>query len=85
MSHFHNPSPVGYLKVAIVGVKEVERFSSKSSTEACEKSSRWLWKESYVSTGVRKLGTCASPTLAVKVALNPNTTKLFSKFTPIML
>ena len=65
MSHFHNPSYVGYLKVAIVGVKEVELFSSKSSAEACEKSSRWLWKESYVSTGVRKPGTCASPTAMI--------------------
>ena len=30
--------------------------------KACEKSSRWLWKESSVITGVRKPGnTCASP------------------------
>ena len=45
--------------------------------KAYEKSSRWLWKESSVSTGVRKPGnTCASPTnmtLAIKVA-HPNTT-----------
>ena len=56
-------------------------FLPLTCAEACEKSSRWLWKESCVRTGVRKPGnTCASPTamiimtLAVKVALNPNTT-----------
>ena len=57
-------------------------FSPLTSAEACEKSSRWLWKESCVSryTGVRKSGnTCASPTPmiimtpAVKVALNADT------------
>ena len=52
-----------------------------STSEACEKNSQWLWKESCVSTCVRKpRNTCVSPTamiimtLAVKVALNPNTT-----------
>ena len=53
-------------------------FSPLTSAEACEKSSRWLWKENCASTGVRKPGnTCASPTtmiLAVKLVLNPNTT-----------
>ena len=29
-------------------------FSPLTSAEACEKSSRWLWKDSCVSTGVRK-------------------------------
>ena len=34
--------------------------------EACEKRSRWLWKESSVSTGVRKPGnTCTSPTAII--------------------
>ena len=41
-------------------------FSPLTSAEACEKSSRWLWKESYVSIGVRKPGnTCASPTAMI--------------------
>ena len=35
---------------------------SPLTSEACEKSSLWLWIESRVSTGVRKPGnTCASP------------------------
>ena len=35
-------------------------------SERCEKSSLWLWKESFVSTGVRKPGnTCASPTAMI--------------------
>ena len=53
-------------------------FSPLTFAEVCEKNSRFLWKESCVRTGVRKPGnTCASPTaiLAVKLALNPNTTK----------
>ena len=38
-------------------------FSPITSAEVREKKSRWLWKESCVSTGVRKPGnTCASPT-----------------------
>ena len=50
-----------------------------TSAEAGEKSSWWLWKESNVSTGVRNPGNiCVTDrldtTLAVKVALNPNTT-----------
>ena len=55
-------------------------FSPLTSAEACEKGSRWLWKESCVSTGVRKTRKhmCVTDrhdmTLAVKVALNPNTT-----------
>ena len=66
LSHFADPVEAKFLS----GV-----FSPLTSAEACEKSSRWLWKEICVSTGVRKPGnTCASPTLAVKVALNPNTT-----------
>ena len=41
-------------------------FSPLTSAEACEKSSRWLWKEISVSTGVRKPGnTCASPTTMI--------------------
>ena len=41
-------------------------FSPLTSAEACEKSSRWLWKESCVSTGVRKPGnTYASPTAII--------------------
>ena len=40
-------------------------FSPLTSAEACEKSSRWLWKK-FVSTGVRKPGnTCASPTAMI--------------------
>ena len=49
-------------------------FSPLTSVEAGEKSSQWLWKESCVSTGVRKPGNTCDMTLAVKVALNPNTT-----------
>ena len=49
-------------------------FSLLTSAEACERGSRWLWKERCVITGVRKPGnTCASLTvydLTVKVALN---------------
>ena len=41
-------------------------FSPLTSAEACEKSSRWLWKKSSVSTGVRKPGnTYASPTAMI--------------------
>ena len=41
-------------------------FSPLTSAEACEKGSRWLWKESCVSTGVRKPGnTYASPTAMI--------------------
>ena len=48
------------------------------------KSSWWLWKEIYVSTGVRKPGNtcvtdCHDMTLAVKVALSLNTTNLLSE------
>ena len=56
-------------------------FSPLTSAKACEKSSRRLWKEIRVCTGVRKPGnTCMcvtdrhDMTLAVKVALNLNTT-----------
>ena len=39
---------------------------SPLTSEVCEKSSRWLWKESCLSTGVRKPGnTCASPTAMI--------------------
>ena len=41
-------------------------FSPLTSAEACEKSSRWLWKEICVSTGVRKPdNTYASPTAMI--------------------
>ena len=40
-----------------------DRHLYQMSAETCEKISPWLWKESCVSTGVRKPGnTCASPT-----------------------
>ena len=40
-------------------------FSPLISADACQKSS-WLWKESCVSTGVRKPGnTCVSPTAMI--------------------
>ena len=56
-------------------------FLPLTSASACEKSSLRLWKESSVSTGVRNTckggNTCITNrhnmTLAVKVALNPNT------------
>ena len=55
-------------------------FSPLTSAEACEKSSRWLWKEKlfhYWCEKARK-HICVTDshdmTLAVKVALNPNTT-----------
>ena len=38
-------------------------FSPLTAAEACEKNSRWLWKESCVSSGMRKPGnTRDSPT-----------------------
>ena len=38
-------------------------FSPLTSAEACWKSSRWLWEEKFINTGVRKPGkTYASPT-----------------------
>ena len=50
---------------------------SSLTSEACEKSSQWLWKESCVITGVRK-HICITDrhdmTLAVTVAFNLNTT-----------
>ena len=54
-------------------------FPPLTSAETCEKSSRWFWKEIHVNTGVREPGnTCVTDrhgmTLAVKVALNLNTT-----------
>ena len=54
-------------------------FLPLTSAEACEKSSRWLWKESCVGTGMRKpRNMCIidrhDMTLAVKVAFNPNAT-----------
>ena len=57
-------------------------FSPLTSAEACEKSIWWLWKEICVATGVRKPGNtcvadCHDMTLAVKVALNRNTTNSF--------
>ena len=55
-------------------------FSPLTSAEACEKSSRWLWKRTCVSTGMRKPGNTLciinhhDMTLAVKVVLNLNIT-----------
>ena len=55
-------------------------FSPLTSTEACEKSSRWLWKEELCKYWCEKARKhiCVTDrhdmTLAVKVALNPNTT-----------
>ena len=41
-------------------------FSPLTSAEAFEKCSRWLWKEIFISTGVRKPGnTCASPSAMI--------------------
>ena len=41
-------------------------FSPLTSAEACEKCSRWLWKESCVSNGVGQPGnTCVSPTAII--------------------
>ena len=41
-------------------------FSPLTSAEACEKSSRWLWEEIFVSTGVSKPGnTFALPTTMI--------------------
>ena len=41
-------------------------FSPLTSAEACEEYSRWLWKESCISTGLRKPeNTCASTTVMV--------------------
>ena len=59
--------------------RHVKTRACLGNGQACEKSSRWLWKEGCVSTGVRKPGnTCVTDrhdmTLAVKEALNPNTT-----------
>ena len=55
-------------------------FLPLTSAEACEKSSRWLWKEKlckYLCEKARK-HMCITDrndmTLAVKMALNPNTT-----------
>ena len=57
-------------------------FSPLTSAETCEKSNRWLWKESCVSAGVRKPGNtwvCVTDrhdmTLTVTAALKPNTCK----------
>ena len=55
-------------------------FSPLTSAEACGKSSRWLWKEKLCKHWCEKprKHICVSDrhdmTLAVKVALNPNTT-----------
>ena len=41
-------------------------FSPFTSAEACEKSSRWFWKEICVSTGMKKPGnTFTSPTAMI--------------------
>ena len=41
-------------------------FSPLTSAKACAKSSRWLWKESCVSTGMKKPGnTCVSQTALI--------------------
>ena len=55
-------------------------FSPLTSAEACGKSSRWLWKEKLCKYWCEKARKhiCVTDrhdtTLAVKVALNPNTT-----------
>ena len=55
-------------------------FSPLTSAEACEKSSRWLWKEKLFQYWCKKARKhiCVTDrhdmTLAGKVALNPNTT-----------
>ena len=55
-------------------------FSPLTSAEACEKSSRWLWKEKLCKYWCEKARKhiCVTDrhdmTLAVKVALNRNTT-----------
>ena len=52
-------------------------ISPLTSAEACEKSSRWLWKEMYwceKASNHMCVTDCHDMTLAVKVALNPNTT-----------
>ena len=42
------------------------KFSPLTSAEACEKNFLWVWKESCVSTGVRKPGnTCESSTAMI--------------------
>ena len=57
-------------------------FSPLTSAEACEKSSRWLWKERLCWHWCEKARKhiCVTDshdmTLAVKVALHPNTTNL---------
>ena len=66
--------------------------SPLTSAEACEKSSRWLWKEICVRTGVKKARKhkCVTDrhdmTLTVKVALNLNTTNHASQkqWTPLV-
>ena len=51
-------------------------YSSRTSAEACEKSSQWLWKEKLCEKARKHV--CVTDhhdmTLAVRVALNPNTT-----------
>ena len=52
--------------VILITTKIVGLVSPLTSAEACEKSSQWLWKESCVSTGVRRPGNaCASPTAMI--------------------
>ena len=63
-NYFHalNPLPRSWVE----GKFFSSVFLPLTTTEACEKSSWWLWKESCVSTGVRKPGnTRASPTAMI--------------------
>ena len=61
-------------------------FSPLTSAEACEKSSWWLWKEKLCSYWCEKARKhiCVTDrhdmTLAVKVALNPNTTNQLTQY-----
>ena len=53
---------IGISLVSVIRLAD-GKDSGSASAEACEKSSRWLWKESCVTAGVRKLvHTCTSPT-----------------------
>ena len=56
-----------------------------TSVEACEKSSRWLWKEKLCYYWCEKVTDRHDMTLDVKVALNPNTTNYRSDRTFLFL
>ena len=68
-----------HVPLSLLSLKDLKGFpayfSPFSSAEACEKSSRWLWKESWVSTDqCEKARKRHDMTLAVIVGLNPDTT-----------